>query len=75
MNQQQHVYELSLDIDSAVLRNEELTECAGQHEKLRLVAMYIESARACLKEYCTSYGLHYADDDGFTLAGNKSARW
>lgn len=70
---QDSIYELSLDIDSGIARTEELLEL-GHSEAIELVQMHLHSARSKLQEYCTGYGLRYADDDGFTLAGNKDLR-
>lgn len=68
------VYELALDIDSGLVRVQELTDVAGHNERLQLIASYLHSAQKNLQDYCTGYGLRYSDENGFTLAGNKELR-
>lgn len=70
---QDFVIDLSYDIDGGIARTEELLEL-GHSETIKLVQMYLHSARAKLQEYCTGYGLRYADDDGFTLVGDGSLK-
>lgn len=68
------IYELSLDIDSGLVRIKELAEAAEPNEKLKLVEMYLGSAQAALREYCTGYGLRYSDEEGFQFAGDGTLR-